>query len=135
MTEHIIEHILPPFPFPSMWKDVHNWQQSLGQRFWLVPSHFPTAPINERFGSANSNDNVTGEASIDENKAIEVNINIVDSIIENSCVENDSDQGIEFYEELQLNDVWAERFSKTLKKLKVKAMKSRNRMKWSKNRK
>ena len=47
----------------------------------------------------------------------------------------DNADDFEFHEELQLNDVWAERFSKTLKKLKVKAMKSKNRMKWSKNRK
>ena len=57
MTEAAIDYILPPFPFPSMWKDVHNWQQSLGQKFWLVPDQFLIPPVMiQPFESGNRTD-------------------------------------------------------------------------------
>jgi hypothetical protein len=111
-----------------MWEDVHNWQQISGQKFWLVPNHFVTPPtVIQSFESGNSTD--VKAISFGENK------NSVKRIPQAGDNDENNAEDFEFHEELQLNDIWAERFSKTLKKLKVKAMKSRNRMKWSKNRK
>lgn len=115
------EYIPPPFPFPHLWEDVFHWQNSVGQKYWLVPD-------------LNITDSGKLETlrNLQNNDSDEVELSSKDFVPKNQELEIPADM-LACDDKLVLNDYWVERFSKTLKKIKVKSIKAKNRMKWSKN--
>lgn len=111
--------ILPPFPFPERWADVDLLQRTIGERKWLVPSSNPEvdeiASTNQPIVSRDHQEHST----------------------ENTIVAHlqdwsgDYDDYVET-EELELDPAWAERFSKTIKKMKQKVHKAKRRAEWKK---
>jgi hypothetical protein len=134
--------IPPPFPFPDQWKTVNEYQTQTGDVKWLVPnpSSFIYLPYNywpifksDHTISCYDQNNFNGyscfpsynidEPSTSKNSLLPVPVPI-DSVTE--------EQGLEGYEEevLVLNDEWAIRLSKTVKRMKQKIHKSRRKAAW-----
>mmetsp|Transcript_5300 Transcript_5300/g.7792 ORF Transcript_5300/g.7792 Transcript_5300/m.7792 type:complete len:131 (+) Transcript_5300:53-445(+) len=128
-----MRYILPPYPFPSEWNRVQSLQNLTGVKIWLVPTSDFSSSISQTTFAADSDckskDNFESPAEInngiESKKSIVENSNDVQKQVDEDYIENG----------LEMNSVWTERFSKTLKRMKVKQIKSEKRKKWSKNRK
>ena len=108
--------ILPPFPFPELWGRVSLAQQISGQKTWLVPEILP--PVPETDALCGGTDNL---------------INYMKSDIMNGNVfECEDEEELEAGDDvLVLNEEWAMRFSKTIRKMKQKVHKARRRAAWT----
>lgn len=111
--------ILPPFPFPERWADIELLQRTTGEHRWLVPNTANTTVVDEH-GNCLLNGAQSGTS--DQPHTAE------DTVIPRS---QDHDDYFET-EELELDPAWAERFSKTIKKMKQKVHKAKRRAEWKK---
>ena len=113
--------ILPPFPFPERWADVDLLQHTTGERKWLVPSSESNPEVDE---IASTNQPIVSR----DHQEYSTENTIVPHLQDWS---GEYDDYVET-EELELDPAWAERFSKTIKKMKQKVHKAKRRAEWKK---
>lgn len=98
--------VLPPFPFPEKWLFVDKLQKETSVKKWLVPNFIK-----------NDNEVIKEEST----KADSSEIGLVD----------DSSTA---FDRIELNEFWAARFSKTIKRMKQKVHKSKRKAAWTSKR-
>jgi hypothetical protein len=110
--------IPPPFPFPEQWERVSQKQRSAGLVKWLVPGcEIPLVQtIHERGVDSNGHETRSQDSTTD--------------LL--ALRETGEDGYID--ETITLSDIWAARFSKTIKRMKQKVHKAKRKATWTKNR-
>jgi hypothetical protein len=115
----------PPFPFPELWDRVREIQNETGENYWFVP---PPTTTNTLIALSSQIDTTVVDACIpvstndvmkpkahDEMVATtavpESNMNNTD------CLHEDAEPTGEYYEELEANPAWVERFAATIDRL------------------
>jgi hypothetical protein len=106
--------IPPPFPFPEQWEKISQEQRSTGIVKWLVP------------GCELSVLQSTPEGNLDSAKRH-------GEALSTLAIDEAAEDGY-FDETITLNESWAVRFSKTIKKMKQKVHKAKRKATWTKNR-
>ncbi len=114
--------ILPPFPFPERWADVDLLQRTTGEQKWLVPNSDRTA------APETSSKNQTIVTCTSHKQQHNIEHTVIPHLQDWS---GEYDDYVET-EELELDSAWAERFSKTIKKMKQKVHKAKRRAEWKK---
>ena len=115
-----IAPILPPFPFPERWHEIDQKQRSTGTTLWLVPR----TDIQNKTDLTPTNTDSTTILSNTVDRILHFNIYNQQYAITNN--ESYEENELEMEEELVLSSEWAARFSKTIKKMKQKVHKARN---------
>ena len=113
--------ILPPFPFPERWADVDLLQRTTGECRWLVPNSESNPEVDE---IASTNQSIVSPDHQEHSAE--------DTAIPHLQDWSGEYDDYEETEELELDPVWAERFSKTIKKMKQKVHKAKRRAEWKK---
>jgi hypothetical protein len=106
--------IPPPFPFPEQWERISQEQHSTGFVKWLVPGcELPLSQAIDAVGVGRHEN----ETQLRDSHALD-------------------ETGADGYmdETITLNDAWAVRFSKTIKRMKQKVHKAKRKATWTKNR-
>lgn len=101
--------VLPPFPFPELWQRVSEEQLRTGVKRWLVP-----ATNQSSLGPTYEPRQKTGEGQLTKSDP----------------KHPVTDENYEEDEVVELNEVWAARFSKTIKRMKQKAHKAKRKAAW-----